>query len=62
MEIDFSIFKKNNGPLTHCTQKAAKAPSTSPVQVAAVAYGGSLLMALALALLFKFLVYLATLS
>ena len=55
MEIDFSIFKKNNGPLTPLARKkAAKAPSTSPVQVAAVAYGGSLLMALALALLFKF--------
>lgn len=55
MEIDFSLFKKNNGPLTPLTRKkAANAPSTSPVQVAVVAYGGSLLMALALALLFKF--------
>lgn len=55
MEIDFSLFKKNNGPLTPLARKkAANAPSTSPVQVAVVAYGGSLLMALALALLFKF--------
>lgn len=55
MEIDFSLFKKNNGPLTPLARKkSANAPSTSPVQVAVVAYGGSLLMALALALLFKF--------
>lgn len=55
MEIDFSLFKKNNGPLTPLARKkAANAPSTSPVQVAVVAHGGSLLMALALALLFKF--------
>ncbi len=55
MEIDFSLFKKNNGPLTPLARKkAANTPSTSPVQVAVVAYGGSLLMALALALLFKF--------
>lgn len=55
MEIDFSLFKKNNGPLTPLARKkAANAPSTSPVQVAVVAYGSSLLMALALALLFKF--------
>lgn len=55
MEIDFSLFKKNNGPLTPLARKkATNAPSTSPVQVAVVAYGGSLLMALALALLFKF--------
>lgn len=56
MEIDFSLFKKNNGPLTPLARKkAANAPSTSPVQVAVTAYGGSLLMALLLAFLFKYL-------
>ena len=38
MEIDFSLFKKNNGPLTPLARKkAANAPSTSPVQVAVTA-------------------------
>ncbi|KRL86181.1 Na+ H+ antiporter [Ligilactobacillus apodemi DSM 16634 = JCM 16172] len=56
MEIDFSLFKKNNGPLTPLARKkAANASSTSPVQVAVTAYGGSLLMALLLAFLFKYL-------
>lgn len=55
MEIDFSLFKKNTGPLTPLARKkAANAPSTSPVQVACVAYFSSVVMAVVLALLFKY--------
>ncbi|SEM81500.1 transporter, CPA2 family [Ligilactobacillus sp. WC1T17] len=52
MEIDFSLFQKNNGPKTPLEEKNADA-KISPVKVALLAYGLSLLTALGLALLFK---------
>lgn len=56
MEIDFSLFNKKETTLSPLAQKkAAKAPTHSPVKVALIAYGASLVMAFLLALAFKFL-------
>ena len=55
MEIDFSLFKKNNAPLTKLEQKQADdTPKITPVQVAVLAYALSFVAAFALAFLFKF--------
>ena len=55
MEIDFSLFKKNNVPLTKLEQKQADdTPKITPVQVAVLAYALSFVAAFALAFLFKF--------
>jgi CPA2 family monovalent cation:H+ antiporter-2 len=54
MEIDFSLFKKNAGPVTPLALKRAQnQPTTSADQVAIIAYGATLVTSVILAYLLK---------
>lgn len=54
MEIEFSLFKKNSGPLTPLALKRAdNAPTTSAVQVAVIGYALTLVTAFILAYCLK---------